>query len=93
MHLLFRAICSFMGTLHIYVQHCERRGDDILERPLCGILSAEGKMYLAYVRNKEQASEFLKLLNAPEIQIINYCRSHGIMYKEENELSNHFRPQ
>lgn len=55
-------------------------------RPLCGVLSAEGKMYVAFVKDEGQAGEFMKLLSAPEALIIAYCKDHNIEC-EERRLS------
>ena len=55
-------------------------------RPLCGVISAEGAMYIAYVNDQKQAGEFMQLLGAPEIRIVAYCKEHGIEY-EERRLS------
>ena len=55
-------------------------------KPLCGVLSAEGKMYVAFVKDEEQAGEFMKLLGAPGNLIEEYCEDHNIEC-EERRLS------
>lgn len=55
-------------------------------RPLCGVMSAEGTMYVAFVKDEAQAGEFMLLFGAPGILIRDYCRKHGIDC-EERRLS------
>lgn len=51
-------------------------------KPLCGVLSAEGKMFVAFVKNQEQAREYMRLFGAPEALIISYCKEHNIECEE-----------
>ena len=34
---------------------------------MCGVMSAEGEMFVAFVRDKKQAEEFFRLFGAPEL--------------------------
>jgi len=56
-------------------------------RPLCGVMSAEGKLFTAFVKDEKQAEEFAKLLFAPEPVIKDYCMENGIAC-EENRSCN-----
>lgn len=47
-------------------------------RVMCGVMSAEGEMFVAFVRDKKQAEEFMRLFGAPRVLITAYCREHNI---------------
>ena len=51
-------------------------------RVMCGVMSAEGEMFVAFVRDKKQAEEFMQLFGAPGVFIIAYCRQHNIACEE-----------
>ncbi len=53
-------------------------------KPLCGIMSAEGKMLVAFVKDEKQATEFLHLLGEPQAFIVTYCKDHNIEYEERS---------
>lgn len=39
---------------------------------MCGVMSAEGEMFVAFVRDKKQAEEFMQLFGAPGVFITAY---------------------
>ena len=47
-------------------------------RVMCGVMSAEGEMYIAFVRGEKQAEEFMQLFGAPRALITAYYREHNI---------------
>ena len=57
---------------------------------MCGVMSAEGEMFVAFegemfvafVRDKKQAEEFMQLFGAPGVLITAYCREHSIACEE-----------
>ena len=49
---------------------------------MCGVMSAEGEMFIAFVRDKKQAEEFMQLFGAPGVLITAYCREHNIACEE-----------
>ena len=51
-------------------------------RVMCGVMSAEGEMFVAFVRDKKQAEEFMQLFGAPGVFITAYCRQHSIACEE-----------
>ena len=53
-----------------------------MERIMCGVMSAEGAMLVAFVREKKQAEEFMQLFGAPGVFITDYCREHNIACEE-----------
>lgn len=52
-------------------------------RPLCGVLTREGKMLMAFVKDQEQAAEYLKLFGEPEAVIKIFAWANGIELQEE----------
>ena len=36
---------------------------------MCGVMSAEGVMFVAFIRDKKQAGEFMQLFGAPGVFI------------------------
>ena len=50
----------------------------VMEKMMCGVMSAEGKMFVAFVRDEKQAGEFMQLFGAPGTFISAYCREHNI---------------
>ena len=52
-------------------------------RPLCGVVSREGKMLIAFVRDEEQANEFMKLFGEPEAVIKIFAWANGIELQGE----------
>lgn len=53
-------------------------------RPLCGVLSAEGHMISAFVRDEAQSLEFMQLFGAPEQLIREYCKDHEVEIVENS---------
>ena len=51
-------------------------------RVMSGVMSAEGEMFVVFVRDKKQAEEFMQLFGAPGVLITAYCREHGIACEE-----------
>ena len=49
---------------------------------MCGVMSAEGVMFVAFIRDKKQAGEFMQLFGAPGVFITAYCREHSIACEE-----------
>ena len=49
---------------------------------MCGVMSAEGEMFVAFVRGEKQAEEFMQLFGAPGVLITAYCRQHNIACEE-----------
>ena len=49
---------------------------------MCGVMSAEGEMFVAFLRDEEQAGEFMQLFGAPGVLITAYCREHSIACEE-----------
>ena len=51
-------------------------------RVMCGVMSAEGEMFVAFLRDEEQAGEFMQLFGAPGTFIAAYCKDHDIACEE-----------
>ena len=49
---------------------------------MCGVMSAEGVMFVAFIRDKKQAGEFMQLFGAPGTFIAAYCKDHDIACEE-----------
>ncbi len=53
---------------------------------MCGVMSAEGEMFVAFVRDEKQAGEFMQLFGAPGAFITAYCKEHSIDCEEMKSL-------
>ena len=53
-----------------------------MERMMCGVMSAEGKMFIAFIRGEKQAEEIMRLFGAPGTFITDYCKEHNIACEE-----------
>ena len=54
----------------------------VMEKMMCGVMSAEGEMFVAFIRDEKQAGEFMQLFGAPGAFITAYCKEHGIEHEE-----------
>ena len=56
---------------------------------MCGVMSAEGVMFVAFIRDKKQAGEFMQLFGAPGVFITAYKDLHDLQKSiDENDPEN-----